>query len=252
MNIAIHSTCPLRQKEATAFARQWNYPLVGELTSQPAFILLFHASHIELTNQTQPHMKPLWVDFTSPSIRHRQAEGFDRRLAQALGQKGQKPLKVIDATAGLGKDAFFIAHLGCQVELLERSPVIATLLADGLLRARQHHPHSPCQRMRLHLAEAVAYLDALGDEERPDVIYLDPMFPQREKSALVKKEMQCLAQLISAPDDPTLLLATARRQARQRVVVKRSLRATALGQLAPHFSLHGRTIRFDIYHPLPT
>ena len=83
--------------------------------------------------------------------------------------------------------------------------------------------------------------------EVPQVVYLDPMFPHREKSALVKKEMRALRPLVGDDDDASALLDAARRLASHRVVVKRPRHAEALGGVAPAHMLEGASSRFDIY-----
>ena len=109
-------------------------------------------------------------------------------VARAVGIRGSVRPSVLDATAGLGRDAFVIAALGCEVTLLERQPVIAALLEDGLQRARAAGGEVAeiAERMQLLHCDAIA---AMGDWQlpTPQVIHLDPMFPHRDKSALVKK-----------------------------------------------------------------
>jgi 16S rRNA (guanine1516-N2)-methyltransferase len=82
------------------------------------------------------------------------------------------------------------------------------------------------------------------------VVYLDPMFPATQKSALVKKEMRLFQQLLHGPVDAALdarLLRAARQAARLRVVVKRPARAQPLADTAPDYTLPGKAIRFDVY-----
>ena len=126
--------------------------------------------------------------------------------------------------------------------------MVAALLEDGLRRAAA----SPSTRdivparLRLVVAEATTWLDSLPAEDRPDVIYLDPMFPARNKAALVKKEMQLLQALIGPEPDAEALLDTARRTARRRVVVKRPVHAPPLAP-GPDLVHGGKTMRFDVY-----
>ena len=108
---------------------------------------------------------------------------------------------VLDATAGLGRDSFVLATFGCDVQMVERSPVIAALLKDGLRRARQDPGVAEiASRMQVINADAISYLQELSKEKRPQVIYLDPMYPHRDKTALVKKEMRVFRDIVG--DDP--------------------------------------------------
>lgn len=128
---------------------------------------------------------------------------------------------MVDATAGLGQDAFVLASLGCRVTLFERNPVIHALLADGLARAAMNVDCAAIvERMRLLEGSSIEWL-AQSEIEAADVVYLDPMFPHRDKSALVKKEMQVFRTIVGDDEDSGQLLASALEHARYRVVVKR-------------------------------
>jgi 16S rRNA (guanine1516-N2)-methyltransferase len=196
-------------------------------------------------------LTPLRVDFASGALTYRRARGGDRH--QGLGRASGKPdpayaPTLIDATGGLGQDAFILAHLGWQVTLLERSPVLVWLLADGVARGRADVSAGPvCRRMRVLHGEAVDHLDRLPAAARPQVVYLDPMYPPHGGSALPGREMQYLRRLLGAdPSDPGLLVAACR-AARGRVVVKRPASAPPLpGPAASHSIRLGQT-RFDVY-----
>ena len=155
---------------------------------------------------------------------------------------------MVDATAGLGRDAFVLASLGCNVRLLERSPIIAVLLQDALERARaDSEVASIASRMQLIQIDARAFLLALADDARPDVVYLDPMYPHRNKSALVKKEMRIFRQLVGDDPDSAELLTAARDIALNRVVVKRPAKAPSLGDQQPTMVIKSPNTRYDIY-----
>jgi len=194
---------------------------------------------------------PLRVDFASGALTYRRARGKDRQ--QGLGRAAGRPVPgevptLIDATGGLGTDAFVLAHLGWQVTLLERSPVLVTLLADGVARGRRDAGVSAiCQRMRVLHREARAFLEGLAPHERPQVVYLDPMYPTDPRSALPGREMQYLRRLLGdTPPDPELL-PVACRAARQRVVVKRPATAPPLSAVAPSHAIRMGGTRFDVY-----
>ncbi|MDX2345606.1 MAG: class I SAM-dependent methyltransferase [Legionella sp.] len=171
-----------------------------------------------------------------------------RRCRQGLKKPGilkackPKPgLKILDATAGFGRDAAILASSGAEVFMCEREPMLAALLEDGLKRL------NPDNNLKLKLIQADAkdYLSALDAADYPDIIYLDPMHPARTKSARVKKDLYALQQLLGADDNPMALLACARAHAKKRVVVKWPAKQPAL--LTPNYVISGKTIRFDVY-----
>ncbi len=168
-------------------------------------------------------------------------------IAKAVGiQPGVRPT-VVDATAGLGRDAFVLATLGCNVTMIERQPLIAVLLEDGFARAREDAVIALIvARMSLRVGDAIRILRTWNDEA-PQVIYLDPMFPHRDKSALVKKEMRLFRPLVGDDQDADELLEAALALASHRVVVKRPRKAPAIAGGKVSFSLEGNAGRFDVY-----
>lgn len=192
------------------------------------------------------------VDFLSGAAAHRRqfGGGSGQMIARAIGlQPGVRPA-VLDATAGLGRDAFVLAQLGCPLRLIERHPVIAALLEDGLRRAAEDAGLAPIvARMRLSVGEAITLMRDWHDgrEETPQVVYLDPMFPHRQKSALVKKEMRLLRPLTGNDADAPALLAAALDLASHRVVVKRPRQAPPIVGQMPGYALNGQSCRFDVY-----
>ncbi|MDZ7889170.1 MAG: class I SAM-dependent methyltransferase [Pseudomonas sp.] len=189
------------------------------------------------------------VDFVEGAVAHRRlfGGGTGQMIAKAVGvQPGVRP-QVLDATAGLGRDAFVLASLGCCMTLIERQPLIAALLEDGLARARQSAEVAPiAAQMRLLQGNAIELLSAWTDEA-PQVIYLDPMFPHRDKSALVKKEMRLFRPLVGDDLDAPALLAAALALASHRVVVKRPRKAPCIEGAKPSYVLEGKSSRYDIY-----
>lgn len=192
----------------------------------------------------------VFAEFVHGPVGHRRRYGGGRAqpLARAAGLKqGARP-QVIDATAGLGRDAFVLAGLGCRVRLLERSPIVAAVLENGLQRARTHGDTAAiAERMQTVAGDALELLAEMPEPQRPEVIYLDPMYPHRTKTALVKKEMRLFRDLVGADLDAPALLATALACARQRVVVKRPRTAAPLLGPAPTTAIESKNTRFDVY-----
>ncbi|ACS83828.1 protein of unknown function DUF548 [Musicola paradisiaca Ech703] len=229
-------------------ARRWG--LEDDPTSTLALVLT--PERLELRKRDEPKLGAISVDFASGAMAHRRRFGGGRgeAVAKAVGIKKDYLPDVVDATAGLGRDAFVLASLGCRVRMVERHPVVAALLDDGLQRGYQDAEIGGWLRERLTLLHASS-IDALADiTPPPDVVYLDPMFPHRQKSALVKKEMRVFQTLVGADDDADALLAPARRLARKRVVVKRPDYAPPLAGLPAQSALETKSHRFDFYLPL--
>ena len=190
-----------------------------------------------------PGFSLLFADFALASWSQRRAEGKAQGLVRAC--KPTKGLKIIDATAGWGRDAAILASFGAEVTMLERHPVMAALLADAL----EQRDTLDKEKMQLSLREtdAYSYLAQVTKEDYPDVIYIDPMHPERSKSALVKKDLQALQQMIGADHDALELIKLAMTRVKQRVVVKWPQRAKSL--LPANSCIEGKTVRFDIYVP---
>lgn len=185
--------------------------------------------------------KPLSVDFLSAQIKKRRQEGKRQALIRACDAK--PGIKILDATAGWGRDAALLALFGAEVLMIERHPLMATLLADGLNRLNQNH-----SSLSLKHIDARDYLLALEEGDYPDVIYIDPMHPSRQKSAQVKKDMQVLQSLASPEDDLESFIKIAIQRVKQRVVVKWPEHAKAV--LKPNRTIEeGKIVRFDIYLP---
>ena len=189
------------------------------------------------------------VDFVEGAVAHRRlfGGGTGQMIAKAVGvQSGVRP-QVLDATAGLGRDAFVLASLGCDMTLIERQPLIAALLEDGLARAKGDREVGPIvAHMRLLQGNAIELMSRWV-EAPPQVIYLDPMFPHRDKTALVKKEMRLFRPLVGDDQDAPALLAAALALASHRVVVKRPRKAPCIEGPKPSYALEGKSSRYDIY-----
>ncbi|WP_258808038.1 class I SAM-dependent methyltransferase [Pseudidiomarina sp. CB1] len=196
-----------------------------------------------------PEMTPLVIDFLSgkQAFRGQQANRKDEAIARACllnkATAGQ-PTSILDATAGLARDAWVLVQLGAQVTLNERQPMVYELLNDALQRLYTAQPN---YQQRLQLAPT-ADLETFSDDSF-DVVYLDPMYPkgERKQKAAVKKDMQMFQQLVGSDLDADALLAPALRIASKRVVVKRPQHADYLAQQAPSHQVVSKKHRFDIY-----
>lgn len=243
-------TVSCRDQEAAAQQLAERLSLSFVAAPEEGLALVLTPQRLELRNLDQPKQGAVFVDFIGGAVAHRRKFGGGRgqAIARACGlKKGALP-QVLDATAGLGRDAFVLASLGCRVDMIERSPVVAALLQDGLVRAGQDPEIGGWvrERMSLRQGSALELLQAWPGDQ-PDVVYLDPMFPHRDKSALVKKEMRVFQELVGADPDADALLPAALSLASRRVVVKRPDYAPWLDQQKPHSAIETKKNRFDLY-----
>lgn len=231
---------------AQRLALSLQLPLVENNDARYHLLLVVTSKRLELRQNYPGAPGAISVDFSEGKTAFRASPQNlkNELIVRAVQVKGQLQLSIIDATAGLGRDAFILASAGHKVRLLERSPLIAALLADGITRLKTH---TPTIQLDLTSSDAISYLQHLPTVDYPDVIYLDPMFPERTKSALVKKEMRLLQQLAGQDLDAPQLFAAARAIAKHKVVVKRPKTAPYLAEAKPTYSLAGKVGRFDVY-----
>ena len=236
------------QGALSILAERWN------LTSVPDanMALVLTPERLELRKLDEPKLGAIFVDFVGGTMAHRRKFGGGRgeAVAKAVGVKGSYLPNVVDATAGLGRDAFVLASLGCHVRMLERNPVVAALLDDGLERGYRDAEIGPWLRERMTLLHASS-LTALSElTPKPEVVYLDPMYPHEQKSALVTNEMRVFQGLVGPDEDADGLLEPARRLATKRIVVKRPDYAPPMADIAAQAAVVTKSHRFDIYTPL--
>lgn len=231
--------------KAAHLSQELNLPLVNQINESYEVYLIVTDTHLACQ---VPNIGSITVDFLTGKLAHRKQFGSSHQelIAKAVGvRSGYRP-NVIDATAGLARDAFVLACLGCQVTMIERSPLIAALVQDALDRAENSLQFIK-QSLTLIRINAIKYLANLPESQHPDVIYLDPMFPERTKSALVKKEMRILKAVVGEDEDIHQLFTRAIQTAKKRVVIKRPKKSPPLTHQIPTYSLTGKTIRYDIY-----
>lgn len=186
----------------------------------------------------------LVFDFVNDHLNYdrKNHRGNNELIAKALGlNKGHR--KILDLTAGMGIDSIFIFKLGCDVTALERSEVIFKKLEKALQEATDIFKTYPGSIQFFH-ADASQYLNQLT--QKPEVIYYDPMYPAKPKSALPKKEMQIFRKLVGDDLDGEEVLKLALLKAEKRVVVKRPVYAEPLLK-KPSYAIEGKLVRFDVY-----
>ncbi|MDX1351961.1 MAG: class I SAM-dependent methyltransferase [Thiomicrorhabdus sp.] len=203
---------------------------------------------------------PVSIDFLTGKKAHRRqfGGGKGQPLVRAMGQLEENSTHslptIIDATAGMGGDSYVLASLGFKVCMVERSPIVAALLKDALERALQAQAEKGdviegINNLSLINADSADYL--LSHKPDIDVVYMDPMYPEKKKKAAAKKEMQALQQLVGPDTDSENLLAAALQTAKYRVVVKRPKGATPvycpINNIQPSAQISSPNTRYDIY-----
>ena len=223
------------------------------LASAPGtgFYVELGAAGLELRQAGSGAPGPIRVDLAAGPLAHRLRFGGGRGqpLARAVGMRPGFSPQVWDATAGLGRDAAVLASLGSRVLMWERSPVLAALLDDGLWRAARDDRSRQWvgARLQLRFADAIEAMTGVAAADRPEVVYLDPMYPAANNSALAKKEMRTLQQLLDGDQDSPRLLRAALETATRRVVVKRPKWAGWLADVEPSTRILSPNTRYDVY-----
>jgi len=253
--ISISYTSDEMKEKAENFAKSAGYPLMptNEVTSP--INLNYKNDFVELCDKEKNIS--IHIDFISGDLAHRQKYGGGRgqSIAKAIGLKqGTPPPSVLDATAGLAKDAYVLACLGCSMTLVERSPIIVELIKDAIHRAEEDEYFKTVLENGFEVINqsSIDYLTQLKNKtsyksKHPDVIYLDPMYPNKKKSASVKKNMQILQSLLGKDEDTQELLDAALNVAKKRVVVKRPKEAENLTELKPTYTVESKKTRYDVY-----
>lgn len=238
-----------RYQQACEFSEQQHLALLDEKDSAHDLQLIFGEQRTELYDRQLN--TSIYVDFVHGALAHRQQFGGGRgqAIAKAIGLKQGNNPTVLDATAGLARDAYILATLGCKMTLVEQSPILSNLIEDGIKRGLEDEQCAQILSTHFNLINqnAIEYMNTLSEEQRPDVIYIDPMYPERKKSALVKKDMQILQHLLGKTDDDEALLKAALGCAKKRVVVKRPSQAEPVGQIKPGSSVNSKKTRYDLY-----
>ena len=229
----------LRQ-QAKSLSTKMQLPIIqNPLHNPPDILLLYSRSGLELHYHKTIQGK-LHIDFQAASLlyRKRHGGGIKQALARAVGIKANTRPTILDATAGLGIDSHLLASFGCKVRMIERSPFLAALLEDALTRIQASNPH-------LLYGEAVTLIAA--PENIVDTIYLDPMYPHRNKSALNKQEMRIIRELVGDDEDVDKVFRAALEHAQKRVVVKRPKGAPQICDKQPSHVIKMKNSRFDVY-----
>ena len=219
------------------------------------FFLIYQKNGLSLAQISADDSFLICANFHGDTIKYRRKKGGGKKemLAKAVGLSGESSLNILDATCGLGGDAFIMASLGGNITMTERVAEVYALVKDALKQAeewgRDNDPELIAIINRMHLinADAKEYMLTASPTCRPDVIYLDPMFPPRKKSAKVKKDMSVFHNLVGTDNDSHEMLPLALSCALKRVVVKRPRVAPTLSSKKANYSFKGKSNRYDVY-----
>lgn len=218
-----------------SLASRYGIDLISRGLGEVPWLLCESPEGIELRDNRRGRAKPIRIDLTlQPAVPRR-----NDPLRRAIG-RGVRV--VVDATAGLGADARLLRAMGHDVVAVERVPVVALLLDDAVSRSKSVPGTAP---LRFIFGDSCEVLSRISPA--PDVVYLDPMYPQVRKShVLARRTCRALRELVGHNEDAGQLWAAAVAVARRRVVVKRPLGAMPLVS-TPAFSHKGKQVRFDVY-----
>lgn len=228
-----------KEEVAREYANRLQVPLVEEPGEQ--LTLLVDETGLSLTGfglTFQGDFEQMLHRLTGGRLQH-------EMLVHVAKTKLENP-KAVDCTAGMGEDAILLAASGYEVTLFEQNPVIAALLQDAMDRAKDHEFLGPVMnRMHLIQGNSVEILPTL--EEKFDLIYLDPMFPARQKSGLVTKKLQLIQKLEQPCSSEEELFAMAVNRKPGKIVVKRPLKGANLAGKKPSYTIKGKAIRYDCF-----
>lgn len=228
-------------EKAKKIAERLNIEIITNNKEKFDILLSMDESGLALVSD---NMK-LYGDFSKSIKRLKQSNLQKEMLIHAVKIKGEKEnLIAIDATAGLGEDSILLAAYGYNVELYEKNPIISELLKDAMERAEKiSELKDIIGRMKVHNEDSIIAMQNL--KYKPDIILLDPMFPERTKSALIKKKFQILHKIENPCSDENEMLSSAIKANPKKLVIKRPLKGEYLAGVKPDYSLKGSSIRYD-------
>lgn len=213
-----------------------------ELTKKAELILHYSKNGLCLSDGQNKIMG----DFTKMLPRLKQNNLTSELIVKAGKFKNaDTKLTAIDATAGLGEDSLLLSAIGFNIKLFEYDPIIAELLKDTHRRALESQElFEIARRMEIIEGDSISYMNSL--KEAPSLIYLDPMFPERQKSSLVKKKFQVIKHLEKPCSNEEELLSSAINAHPCKIIIKRPIKAPHLANIKPSYSINGKSIRYDV------
>ena len=218
----------------------WQNFIIQNPCTEGSIKKIDHSSLIPII--TDQEGRKFSIDFNADKKNYRKKKGSlkSELISKAMGS-GKYGFKVLDLSAGLGIDALFLSQMGYEVTAVERNSIIYLALKT----AQEQLSESDAKKVKFFHDSALDFLNSSKDNY--DIIYFDPMFPEKKKSALSKQEMILFRNLVGTDGDASEVIDFVLKSKKaKRFVLKRPLKAPPLKQ-KPEFSFLGKLIRFDIY-----
>lgn len=241
----IYCSDPSLASQSQLLATQLRQKIISDPTFFDNYLTL-NQDGLGICCKLDKHSVRYQVDFISGKNAHRrqQGGGYNQLIAKACGVKANSPLKILDLTAGFAKDAYVLACLGAKVTMLEKNPFVCALLEDGLKRLHEQSLTLDLSLKLIH-ADACEYLKDF--RQFFDVIYLDPMFDEKDYGAQVKKDLQILRKIVNVNEESEHLFNHALNTKTKRIVVKRHRHAQPISEAPIHHQILGKSTRYDVY-----
>lgn len=251
---------PILLERITKIAGQLGLPIVPrDQSTNYDYMLQFSTNKIQLATVEKPPLfnnsGPIYCDFAGGTAEYRRTQGkYSRKapIARAVSVAGKtfEETHVVDATGGLGVDAFTLAFLGFKVTVIERDPIIYTLLQDGYQRGVQcKETKEVLERMTLVHSDSFDYFNNIlaraPSENDVDVVFLDPMYPLKDKVALPKKSMMIARRFLPKTSSLEEFIEISRKVSKHKVVLKRPYYEKSQNSETTTFS--GRSTNFEVH-----
>lgn len=235
------------QQRAVELAQSLGLEIGNKASTVYQYCLYYENNYLFLLDRQDRYGKPFTLDFVKTLSGFTPADRSRKQpLARAVGLKHHS---IWDVTAGFAQDALLLIGIGYRVRAIERCPIVSAMLSDAWQRLQKSHAiqNALVSRLQFSHADAIQILQAVDDDDVPEVIYLDPMYPpKRKKSAQVRKRLRILRDLVGDDSDAEKLCLLAQQVAGKRVVVKRPVYAEPL-LAGPDIAFEGKLVRYDVY-----
>ena len=245
--LVIAQSDPVANPQELALQASLKIPLmpIVEIEEAVRFYLYYDEFGLALQSTASQAPGSLRVDFAALT-RRADDSILQQNLAKAIGaRKGKRPT-IVDATAGLGSDSFLFAAIGCDVVSIEKNPIVFALLKDGLLRFEQQGSIEAEIISRISLQHS-DFLEIAKTLDGAQVVYLDPMYPIKNKTAKARKGMSYLQELVGSSLNDNDLMEAAYLVATERIVIKRAKSSPFIDGTEPSMSFKGSSSRYDVY-----
>jgi 16S rRNA (guanine1516-N2)-methyltransferase len=189
-------------------------------------------------------LTPLKIDIQKGALGWRLARPqHETHLKKAIG-KTDRPLRILDATAGLLGDSMIMLALGHSVTAFEQSKILYTMLNNELNQLSEID--SNLLNFKLINSDVCK---TKFNERSFDVIYFDPMYPKDKASSARRsdlKKINSILEIEGLASDPESTFTYLRSIPKTKLIVKRPLKVDAF-EGSINYQILGKSVRFDIY-----